>query len=67
MTLLKKHGLLFLALVIIAGGLHAQTDFPVGDYWSLDAGFGMGGMMVEGSSFQLVIDPKLWLSPLLMA
>ena len=66
MKLLKKHGLLLLILVIFTGGLYAQTGFPAGDFWSLDAGFGMGGMMVDGTAFQLFIDPKLWLTPPLM-
>ena len=46
----------------------AKTDyeFPAGNYWSLDAGFGMSGTLVEGSSFNFIIDPKLWLSPPLM-
>ena len=48
------------------GGLHAQTGFPAGDYWSLDAGFGMSDLLVKGRSYQGVLDPKLWLSPPLM-
>jgi hypothetical protein len=55
--------LVFLALL---GGIHAQTEFPAGDYWSLDAGFGMSDLLVEGKSFQFVLDPKIWLSPPLM-
>jgi outer membrane protein OmpA-like peptidoglycan-associated protein len=47
-------------------GLYAQTDFPAGDYWSLDAGFGMTDILVDGLSYQFILDPKLWLSPLLM-
>jgi len=46
--------------------LYAQTEFPAGDFWALDAGLGMSGILVDGYSFQLVIDPKLWLSPPLM-
>jgi outer membrane protein OmpA-like peptidoglycan-associated protein len=49
-----------------AGGLYAQMEFPAGDFWALDAGLGMSGILVTGQSYQLVIDPKLWLSPALM-
>lgn len=55
--------LVFLALVI---GLDAQNEFPAGDYWILSGGLGMSGILVDGSSYQLVLDPKLWLSPPLM-
>jgi|GEM_PF-556285 len=40
--------------------------FPAGRYWSLDAGAGMSGLLVNGVSFHFLIDPKLWLSPALM-
>jgi hypothetical protein len=46
--------------------LYAQTDFPAGDFWALDAGFGMSDILVKGMSYQAVLDPKLWLSPPLM-
>jgi outer membrane protein OmpA-like peptidoglycan-associated protein len=49
-----------------AGDLYAQMEFPAGDFWALDAGLGMSGILVSGQSYQLVIDPKLWLSPALM-
>ena len=54
--------------MVISGGLEAQTryEFPLGDFWSLDAGLGMSGILVDGASFQSIIDPKLWLSPRLM-
>jgi hypothetical protein len=61
-----KRVLLLLTIFIITTKIYAQTEFPSGDYWSLDAGIGMSGLLVEGSSFQAVIDPKLWLSPPLM-
>jgi len=38
----------------------------VGNYWSLDAGIGMSDTMVQGTSVQFILDPKLWLSPPLM-
>jgi len=44
----------------------ARWDFPAGDFWSLDAGFGMTDILVKGQSYQFIIDPKLWLSPPLM-
>jgi len=62
-------GFLFTVIILIfIGGLYAQTeyDFPAGDFWSLDAGLGFGVIGVRGPSFQLIIDPKLWLSPALM-
>ena len=66
----KYKTLAFLLLMLFAfiGGLSAQSeyDFPAGDFWALDAGFGMSDILVEGTSFQFIIDPKLWLSPPLM-
>jgi hypothetical protein len=57
----------FLLLMFLTlNGLYAQIEFPVGDYWSLDAGLGMTSILVEGESFQFILDPKLWLSPPLM-
>jgi len=53
-------------LTLMNGQLSAQTDFPGGDFWSLDAGVGMSNILVEGTSYQFIIDPKLWLSPPLM-
>jgi len=65
-----KGFLLTYLLLILAGGLYAQSinqhEFPHGNYWSLDGGFGVDGVTVDGIAFQLVIDPKLWLSPALM-
>jgi len=59
--------LLFTFLVFVNGLSAEQRDeFPLGDFWSLNAGIGMSGILVDGASFQLVIDPKLWLSPSLM-
>ena len=52
--------------LIFSSGLSAQTEFPAGDYWSLDAGIGMSDILVQGLSFQGIIEPKLWLSPPLM-
>jgi outer membrane protein OmpA-like peptidoglycan-associated protein len=63
---INKRIFLSLALFTLVGGLYAQTVFPGKDYWSLDAGFGMTGILVEGQSYQMVIDPKIWLSPPLM-
>jgi hypothetical protein len=57
---------LVLTFLTLLSVLHAQTEFPVGDYWSLDAGLGMSSILVEGESFQFIIDPRLWLSPSLM-
>jgi len=54
----NKKLVLFLTLTLI-NGLYAQTGFPGGDYWSLDAGGGMTDILVEGQSFQFILDPKL--------
>jgi hypothetical protein len=62
----KKHIFLLLSFFMLASALFAQTEFPAGDYWSLDAGFGMSDLLVRGMSYQAVLDPKLWLSPPLM-
>jgi len=57
--------LIFLTFLYI-DKLYAQTEFPAGDFWALDAGLGASTILVKGQSFQLVIDPKIWLSPPLM-
>jgi hypothetical protein len=64
--IIKKLIFLLVPFLAFISGLYAQTEFPAGDYWSLDAGFGMTDILVEGLSFQFIIDPKLWLSPPLM-
>ena len=63
----KKCIILLLLISIKVNEAFAQSDFPAGDFWSLDAGIGMSNILVNGHSYQLIIDPKLWLSPLLMA
>ena len=63
----SKKLLVFLCVFFaLVGGLSAQVDFPAGDFWALDVGTGMSGMLVDGTSFQILIDPRLWLSPPLM-
>jgi outer membrane protein OmpA-like peptidoglycan-associated protein len=51
------------ALLFIVNVLYAQTDFPAGDFWSFSGGIGMSNILVDGLSYQLIIEPKLWLSP----
>jgi len=60
--------LILLTFLTFSKELYAQTEytFPKGDFWSLDAGLGMSNILVQGASFQLIVDPKLWLSPKLM-
>jgi len=59
--------LLFTFLVFVNGlSAEQRQEFPLGDFWALNAGLGMSGILVDGASFQLVIDPRLWLSPTLM-
>jgi hypothetical protein len=55
-----------LFLVFLINTVHSQYEFPAGNYWSLDGGFGMSDILVEGAGFQFIIDPKLWISPSLM-
>jgi hypothetical protein len=62
----KKLILLLLVFTTIINGLYAQTEFPAGDFWSLDAGAGMSNILVHGIPAQIILDPKLWLSPPLM-
>ena len=64
----KKSIVLLIVFLLFASGLYAQNqvEFPAGDFWSLDAGFGMSDLLVKGLSYQFIIDPKLWLSPPLM-
>ena len=62
----KKRAFLILAILLLTSKLYAQIEFPAGDFWSLNAGFGMSDILVDGTSYQLVIDPKLWLSPRFM-
>ena len=66
MRILKTTFLLLITFLIIINGLYAQTDFPRGNFWSLDAGIGMGDIMVDGFSLQFILDPKLCLSPPLL-
>ena len=66
MMKVKKYIFLLAIFIAIGSGLYAQTEFPAGDFWSLDAGLGMSDLLVKGHSFQAVLDPKLWLSPPLM-
>ena len=72
-----KNILLLIALTILAGGglfaqtqpqTKSQTDFPNGNYWSLNGGVGVGAILAHGElpAFQFIIEPKLWLSPALM-
>ncbi|MCL2792429.1 MAG: OmpA family protein [Spirochaetaceae bacterium] len=63
----KKLIILILALfVLINSGLYARDVFPNTDFWSLDFGIGVSDILVEGSSFQVIFDPKLSLTHALM-
>lgn len=66
--IIKRNILLFMLSTVLTGGLLAQTEnsFPSADYWSLDAGIGISNTLVDGISLQLIVDPKIWLSPALM-
>ena len=57
---------LLISFLTLTSELFAQMEFPAGDFWSLDLGLGMSGLLVKGQSFQLIVDPKLWLSPHMM-
>ncbi|MCL2410916.1 MAG: OmpA family protein, partial [Treponema sp.] len=58
--------ILLVFLLVAVNGLYSQTEFPAGDYWVMAGGIGTGNIGVDGPSFQIVVDPKLWLSPSLM-
>jgi hypothetical protein len=64
-----KRLLLILSFFTLINAAYTQTRFPSGDFWALDAGIGIGNIHGEdkGTSYQAVFDPKLWLSPPLMA
>lgn len=64
----KKTIFLLTAFFFLTGLSYAQNqaEFPAGDFWSLDGGFGMSDLLVKGMSYQFIVDPKLWLSPPLM-
>ena len=66
--IIHSNKLIFLLLMLLTLkiGLFAQAGFPNTNFWSLDAGVGMSGILVEGASFQFILDPKLSLSPPLM-
>jgi outer membrane protein OmpA-like peptidoglycan-associated protein len=66
LTNLKRHIILPLALIMLSGGLYAQTGIQGEDYWSLDAGVGMTDILVKGLSYQLIADPKISISSPLM-
>jgi len=55
-----------LAFITLSSGLYAQTGFPGETYWSFDMGAGMTDILVEGLSYQFVLDPKIMISPPLM-
>ena len=62
----KKQTVLLLMFVAVFSGLYAQTEFPNGCYWSLDAGYGTANILVKGLSHQVIVDPKIWLTPAIM-
>ena len=62
----QKRILLVFLFFAFLSGLSAQYEFPNGEYWSLDAGLGVSNILIEGLSYHLVVDPKLWISPPLM-
>jgi hypothetical protein len=63
-----KRLILFLSLFLITiNGLFAQTEFPAGNFWAIDGGAGVTGILIDGLHIQGVLDPKFWLSPSFMA
>ena len=66
---LKKLVFLILIFLVFITGIHAQdaqARFPNTEFWSLDAGLGITDILVEGKSFQFIIDPKLSISHAIM-
>jgi hypothetical protein len=66
LKIIQKRTLLLAVFLSLFSGLYAQTEFPVSEFWSLDAGFGMTDVLVEGLSYQFILDPKMWISQPLM-
>jgi len=76
--IMKNIFLLITLLILTSGFLFAQSEapqrkllvndanFPNGNFWSLDWGIGISNILIAGTSFHFVIDPKLWISPPLM-
>ena len=59
---LKKSGksfLFFAAFLVFVNGAHAQSQFPLTDFWTLGAGLGMSDILVDGTSYQIILEPKL--------
>jgi len=72
---IMKCVLLMLLFVFFSSGAYAQNrndkkaneyEFPNGNFWSLNGGIGMSGVLVDGQSYQFILEPRLWLSPPLM-
>jgi hypothetical protein len=66
LKIIQKCTFLLTVFLTLISGLDAQTKFPVNNFWSLDAGFGMNDVLLEGQSYQFILDPKMWLSQPLM-
>ena len=64
---IQRRGLMLLAFLALANGLYAQDNAngPI-LYWSLNGGLGTSDVLVEGMSFNLVLEPRIGLSPALM-
>jgi len=66
---LKKSGksfLFFAVFLVFVNGAHAQSLFPLTDFWTLGAGLGMSDILVDGTSYQIILEPKLSLTPAMM-
>jgi len=66
---LKKSGksfLFFAAFLVFVNGAHAQSQFPLTDFWTLGVGFGMSDILVDGAAYQVIVEPKLSLTPAMM-
>jgi outer membrane protein OmpA-like peptidoglycan-associated protein len=66
MQIKKKLCSFVFTFFVLINVLHAQAEFPRGNFWSMNTGIGMSSILVEGTSYQMVLEPKLWLSSPLM-
>jgi hypothetical protein len=59
----KKLIFLLAVFLLVINGLYAQTDFPASDFFSLNAGGGITGILIDGLQVQGIFDPQFSISP----
>jgi len=58
--------ILCVVLFPFQGKVVSQSLFPNTDFWSLAAGLGMSDILVDGQSFQFIIEPRLSITNAMM-